>query len=72
MSLGSPNLDSSAMKNARPRDLTIFIAVMEASLLFNVILLAGMEGFEPPNVGTKNRCLTTWRHPTANQEKNIE
>ena len=22
-----------------------------------------MEGFEPPNAGTKTRCLTTWRHP---------
>ncbi len=25
----------------------------------------GVEGFEPPNGGTKNRCLTTWRHPRA-------
>jgi hypothetical protein len=25
--------------------------------------LAGAPGFEPGNVGTKNRCLTTWRHP---------
>ncbi|MDF2964618.1 MAG: hypothetical protein K0Q51_6 [Rickettsiaceae bacterium] len=25
--------------------------------------MAGMGGFEPPNDGTKNRCLTTWRHP---------
>ena len=25
--------------------------------------LAGMEGLEPPNAGTKNQCLTTWRHP---------
>ena len=24
-----------------------------------------MEGFEPPNAGTKNQCLTTWRHPTV-------
>jgi hypothetical protein len=22
-----------------------------------------VEGLEPPNGGTKNRCLTTWRHP---------
>lgn len=22
-----------------------------------------MEGFEPPHGGTKNRCLTAWRHP---------
>ena len=22
-----------------------------------------MEGFEPPNTGTRNQCLTTWRHP---------
>ena len=25
--------------------------------------LAGAEGFEPPDVGTKSRCLTTWRRP---------
>lgn len=25
--------------------------------------LAGVAGFEPTNVGTKSRCLTTWRHP---------
>lgn len=25
--------------------------------------MAGVEGFEPSNAGTKNRCLTTWRHP---------
>jgi hypothetical protein len=23
----------------------------------------GAGGFEPTNVGTKNRCLTTWRRP---------
>ncbi len=27
--------------------------------------MAGVEGFEPPNAGTKSRCLTTWPHPTA-------
>lgn len=25
------------------------------------LLLAGDEGFEPPNAGTRTRCLTTWR-----------
>ena len=25
--------------------------------------LAGVAGFEPTNDDTKNRCLTTWRHP---------
>ena len=25
--------------------------------------MAGMEGLEPPNAGTKNQCLTTWRRP---------
>lgn len=29
-------------------------------------LLAGAEGFEPPNDGTKNRCLTTWLRPNTN------
>ena len=28
-----------------------------------VLCMAGMAGFEPANDGTKNRCLTTWRHP---------
>ena len=27
--------------------------------------LAGMEGFEPPNAGTRTQCLTTWRHPNT-------
>src|SRR6476619_6609820 len=27
--------------------------------------LAGAAGFEPANAGTKNRCLTTWRRPSA-------
>ena len=26
--------------------------------------VAGAEGFEPPNAGTKTRCLTTWPRPT--------
>lgn len=25
--------------------------------------MAGDEGFEPPNAGTRNQCLTTWRIP---------
>ncbi len=25
----------------------------------------GVEGFEPPNVGTKNQCLTAWRYPNC-------
>ena len=27
--------------------------------------MAGAPGFEPGNVGTKNRCLTTWRRPNG-------
>lgn len=36
-------------------------------LYFNSLQLnvAGVAGFEPANAGTKNRCLTTWRHPNA-------
>ncbi len=26
---------------------------------------SGAGGFEPPNVGSKGRCLTIWRHPNA-------
>ena len=35
------------------------------SALTHVFTLAGMEGFEPPNGGTRTRCLTTWRHPNT-------
>jgi hypothetical protein len=28
-----------------------------------LFVLAGGEGFEPPNGGAKGRCLTTWRTP---------
>ena len=34
-----------------------------AYALHSCSFLAGMEGFEPPNGGTRTRCLTTWRHP---------
>ena len=27
--------------------------------------LAGDEGFEPPNGGTRTHCLTTWRIPNG-------
>jgi hypothetical protein len=27
--------------------------------------MAGNEGFEPPDAGTKNQCLTTWRIPNV-------
>lgn len=26
--------------------------------------IAGAEGFEPTNGGSKNRCLTAWRRPS--------
>ena len=35
----------------------------KASDVFN---LAGDEGFEPPNGGTRTHCLTTWRIPSTN------
>ena len=34
-----------------------------ATQQFEHLDLAGEEGFEPPNAGTKNQCLTTWRLP---------
>ena len=30
--------------------------------------MAGVAGFEPTNDDTKNRCLTTWRHPNFDNE----
>ena len=32
---------------------------------FDVTNLAGDEGFEPPNGGTRTHCLTTWRIPNG-------
>lgn len=31
--------------------------------MFKLFLLAGDEGFEPPNARTKIWCLTAWRIP---------
>ena len=30
----------------------------------------GVEGFEPPNIGTKNRGLTAWRYPNIFRQRN--
>jgi hypothetical protein len=30
--------------------------------------MAGAGGIEPPNAGTKNRCLTAWRRPNILRE----
>ena len=32
--------------------------------------LAGVAGIEPANAGTKNRCLTTWLHPSRARSYN--
>ena len=32
-------------------------------------ILAGAEGFEPPNARTKTWCLTTWRRPNISLAK---
>ena len=40
------------------------------SKLQPVFSLAGVAGFEPTNVGTKSRCLTTWRRPNKKYPKN--
>ena len=32
-------------------------------IIFNIYFYTGVEGFEPPNGGTKTRSLTTWRYP---------
>lgn len=40
--------------------------VAKTATLQNV---AGVAGFEPTNAGTKNRCLTTWRHPNNKTTK---
>ena len=34
--------------------------------------MAGEEGFEPSNGGSKGRCLTTWRLPSNNRFKIVQ
>src|SRR5437016_12801321 len=41
-------------------------------LKFVVCKLAGAEGFEPTNAGSKDRCLTTWLRPSILRELNID
>ena len=36
-----------------------------AQVLAALLQGPGVKGFEPLNVGTKIRCLTTWRHPNT-------
>ena len=38
----------------------------EKDLLNKVVMMAGVDGFEPPYDGIKNRCLTAWLHPKRN------
>ncbi len=45
-----------AIFTACGNDITLYFIWIENEL-------AGVEGFEPPNDGTRTRCLTTWRHP---------
>jgi hypothetical protein len=33
--------------------------------IFSNNIMAGEEGFEPPNAGTKTQCLTTWPLPNS-------
>ena len=54
-----PKVFDDSSHNLEPRKKTI---------LRRSLFLAGMEGFEPPNAGTRNQCLTTWRHPNAYQQ----
>jgi hypothetical protein len=41
------------------------IAIEKESRVGLSFSMAGDEGFEPPNAGTRNQCLTTWRIPNG-------
>ena len=52
--------------NCRHKDFQSFALPTELSrhkCVLSMNVLAGMKGFEPLNVGSKFRCLTTWLHP---------
>ena len=46
--------------------LAVIIINYERELLNRVVMMAGVDGFEPPHDGIKNRCLTAWLHPKRN------
>ena len=35
------------------------------------VFRSGSGGFEPPNAGSKDRCLTTWRRPNCTLPKHF-
>ena len=37
--------------------------VIGSSPIPGIYLKPRVGGFEPPNIETKTRCLTTWQHP---------
>ena len=46
-----------------PSILPYYFALCKLFSTFSRKILAGVEGFEPSNVGARIQCLTAWRHP---------
>ena len=44
---------------------------ISCKLFKQIFALAGVEGFEPSNVGARIQCLTAWRHPNKYSDKQI-
>ena len=42
---------------------SLLISLPNTCFFLDKYTFSGAEGFEPANDGTKNRSLTTWRHP---------
>ena len=58
--------DFSALKIRTPENKkTTEVSDVFLALLAPNDHVAGEEGFEPPNAGTRTQCLTTWRLPTG-------
>ena len=55
--------DKSRFLNASVQASQVSHKKNERKRSFLYLNMAGDEGFEPPNVGTRTRCLTTWRIP---------
>ena len=58
----NPRLEAGVSSAAKPSRSSAHGSFVHGSSNTHV---AGMEGFEPPNAGTRTRCLTTWRHPNT-------
>ncbi len=62
MDLTSQNITAIESKSTLYTEKATFAGCL-FSFMLEILRGAGAAGFEPADVGSKGRCLTTWRRP---------